>query len=302
MPRNTSLSSLPEDLGLDEVADWKVNCPDAGEPSVRLRDNSKGFNWDARKVEDFWTNVISGKPLDPFRLKYGDNLPELLDGEQRATAIALGYYNPWEKNADSWENMQGEGMRRYVPQIEGPAGVLWIDIGDHTNSTSKRSFVMRLVTHNDPWGFLRNVKGELPQAGQKLAFENFLRVIRCQKEIPANEALPGWARGDTIPLAWAWPWDSITPMPFPLLCELAGIRTPEWEEFLLFSIENNPIWQLDCPMPTASTYCWKKKICQLLKHRQGEDYNRLKRLVKIMPEVLSRRIPLEIEMDNIKPN
>ena len=291
--KNDNKSGATNDLGLDEIASWKVNCPDAGESRVRLRDNSMGFNWDAQKIEKFWTDILSGVPLSPFILKYEGDLPELVDGEQRATAIALGFYNPWDKNADSWENMQGEGMRRKAPQIEGPAGALWIDLGssgvDHENG-----FVMRLVTHRDPWGFLRNTQGDLPRTGQKLAFENFIRVIRCQKEIPNNENLPVWASGDTIPLAWAWPWDAITPMPFSFLCELAGINTPEWEEFLLFSIENNPIWQLDCPMPTASTHCWKEKICQTLKHRQGEDYERLKRIVKIMPEVLARRVPVDI--------
>ena len=81
-------------------------------------------------------------------------------------------------------------------------------------------------------------------------------------------------------------------MPFCLLCELAGIPTPEWEEFLLFSIENNPMWQLDCPMPTASAHCWKEKICQTLKKRDSEDYDRLKTLVKLMPDALSKKIPL----------
>ena len=292
--KDNGKSGAPKDLGLDEIADWKVNCPDAGEPRVRLRANSKGFNWDAQQVEKFWTDILTGGVLEPFTLKYGCELPELVDGEQRATAIALGFYNPWDKNADSWENMQSEGMRRYASQIEGPAGVLWIDLAS-SGAEHKDDFVMRLVTHRDPWGFLRNSRGELPKAGQKLAFENFLRVIRCQKEIPNNENLPAWASGDSIPLAWAWPWDAITPMPFSLLCELAGIKTPEWEEFLLFSIENNPMWQLDCPMPTASTHCWKEKICQLLKHRQGDDYEHLKQLVQSIPEIFSRRIPLEIE-------
>lgn len=295
MVKNGCNPGSTKDLTLDEIADWKVNCPDAGEPRVRLHSSSMGFNWDAQKVEKLWTDILTGVPMSPFILKYEGELPELVDGEQRATAIALGFYNPWDKNADSWENMQGEGMRRHASQIEGPAGVLWIDLAAPSGGEYKNDFVMRLVTHKDPWGFLRNREGELPQTGQKLALENFLRVIRCQKEIPDNENLPGWASGDTIPLAWAWPWDAITPMPFSLLCELAGIRTPEWEEFLLFSIENNPIWQLDCPMPTASTHCWKEKICQLLKHRQGEDYEHLKRIVKIMPKVIARRIPVEVD-------
>lgn len=281
-------------LDLEEVASWKVNCPDAGEQKIALKPDSRGFNWSAQEVENFWEAVVSGRPLGSFTLRRGGALPVLEDGEQRATAVALGFYDPWEKNADAWEGLQKEGMRRFSPQPEGPRGILWIDLARPARDDI--SYVFRLVTHDEPWGFLRNRQGHLPEHGARLAWENFIRVIRCQKEIPANESLPAWASGDTLPLAWAWPWDAVTPMPFSLLCELAGIATPEWEEFLLFSIENNPMWQLDCPMPTAATHCWKEKICQILKHRQGEDYERLSALVKRLPAALKARIPVvEVE-------
>ncbi|MBD5626174.1 MAG: hypothetical protein HDQ90_01505 [Desulfovibrio sp.] len=282
--------NAPRALDLEEVASWKVNCPDAGEQKIALKAGSAGFNWSAQDVENFWEAVVSGRPLGSFTLRRGDGLPVLEDGEQRATAVALGFYDPWEKNADAWEGLQKEGMRRFSPQPEGPRGILWIDLARPAQAGV--SYVFRLVTHDEPWGFLRNRKGHLPAHGARLAWENFIRVIRCQKEIPANESLPAWASGDTLPLAWAWPWDAKTPMPFSLLCELAGIATPEWEEFLLFSIENNPMWQLDCPMPTAATHCWKEKICQLLKHREGEDYERLSALVKLLPGALKGRIPV----------
>ncbi|WP_165079490.1 MULTISPECIES: hypothetical protein [unclassified Desulfovibrio] len=282
--------NAPRALDLEEVASWKVNCPDAGEQKIALKAGSAGFNWSAQDVENFWEAVVSGRPLGSFTLRRGDGLPVLEDGEQRATAVALGFYDPWEKNADAWEGLQKEGMRRFSPQPEGPRGILWIDLAKPAQGGV--SYVFRLVTHDEPWGFLRNRKGHLPAHGARLAWENFIRVIRCQKEIPANESLPAWASGDTLPLAWAWPWDAKTPMPFSLLCELAGIATPEWEEFLLFSIENNPMWQLDCPMPTATTRCWKEKICQILKHREGEDYERLSALVKLLPGALRARIPV----------
>lgn len=277
-------------LDLEEVASWKVNCPDAGEQKIALKPSSRGFNWSARDVEGFWEAVVSGRPLGSFRIRRGPGLPVLEDGEQRATAVALGFYDPWEKNADAWEGLQKEGMRRFSAQPEGPRGILWIDLAPPARQDV--SYVFRLVTHDEPWGFLRNRQGRLPEHGARLAWENFIRVVRCQKEIPANESLPAWASGDTLPLAWAWPWDAVTPMPFSLLCELAGIATPEWEEFLLFSIENNPMWQLDCPMPTASTHCWKEKICQILKHREGEDYERLRALVRVLPGALKGRIPV----------
>lgn len=279
-------------LDLDEVASWHINCPEAGNCVVKLPATSKGFNWSAPMIEKFWQDVIAGETLGNFRLRSSEKGHLLVDGEQRATAIGLGFYNPWEKNADAWEDMQKEGLRRYAPQPPGPKGVLWVDIAKHRNAPN--SYLFRLVTHDEPWGFLLDGQ-HMPEHGAKLAWENFIRVIRCQKEIPANESLPAWASGDTVPLVWGWPWDAITPMPFVLLTELAGIQTPEWEEFLLFSIENNPMWQLDCPMPTASTYCWKQKICQILKHREGEDYERLKTLVKIMPNLLKARIPAIME-------
>lgn len=287
---NPMHASPARNLDIGEIAAWKMNCPDAGRQEMAPAAGSTGFNWDAQAVESFWDDIVSGRPLGSFRIRRSGAKRTLEDGEQRATAIALGFYNPWEKNADVWEGRQKEGMRRFSEQPDGPAGILWIDLA--RPASDSRSHVFRLVTHNEPWGYLRNRQGPLPGPGTRLAWENFIRVIRCQKEIPDNEPLPAWARGDTLPLAWAWPWDAITPMPFCHLCELAGIKTPEWEEFLLFSIENNPMWQLDCPMPTASAHCWKEKICQLLKHRQGEDYERLKRLAEALPERMSQRIPV----------
>lgn len=280
-------------LDLEEIASWKVNCPDAGEQKIIKSPSSKGFNWDAQAVESFWNDIVSGNPVGSFRIRRNGELPVLVDGEQRATAIALGFYNPWDKNADVWEGRQKEGMRRFSEQPEGPAGILWIDLAKPQNGSD--GYVFRLVTHNEPWGYVRNKRRKLPPHGARLAWENFIRVIRCQKEIPANDSLPVWASGDTLPLAWCWPWDAITPMPFCYLCELAGINTPEWEEYLLFSIENNPMWQLDCPMPTASTHCWKEKICQLLKRRTGEDYERLKRLVGEMPNRMKQRMTVANE-------
>lgn len=279
-------------LNLDEVAFWHINCPEAGECEVKLAKPGAGFNWSAPKIEKFWEEVIAGEPLGTFTLQIIRGKKFLLDGEQRATAIGLGFYNPWDKNADAWEDMQKEGLRRYAPQPPGPRGVLWVDIAKHRENPD--AFLFRLVTHDEPWGFLID-GNHLPEHGAKLAWENFIRVVRCQKEIPNNESLPPWASGDTLPLVWGWPWDAVTPMPFVYLSELAGIETPEWEEFLLFSIENNPMWQLDCPMPTASTFCWKEKICQILKHRKGEDYDRLKHLVEILPNAIKNRIPAIIE-------
>lgn len=286
---NRENSSL---LALDEVASWHINCPEAGDCEVKLADTSKGFNWSAPRIEKFWRDVAAGEALGDFRFQRGSQGKLLVDGEQRATAIGLGFYNPWDKNADAWEDMQKEGLRRYAPQPPGPRGVLWIDIARHHGNED--DFLFRLVTHDEPWGFLLD-GDHLPEHGAKLAWENFIRVIRCQKEIPYNESLPVWASGDTVPLVWGWPWDAITPMPFVFLTELASINTPEWEEFLLFTIENNPMWQLDCPMPTASTFCWKSKICQILKHREGDDYERLKILVKKMPSLIKDRIPAVIE-------
>lgn len=279
-------------LDLEEIASWHINCPEAGACEVKLSDQSKGFNWSAPKIEKFWEDVVGGEDLGAFRLKSENGSKLLMDGEQRATAIGLGFYNPWDKNADAWENMQKEGLRRYAPQPPGPKGVLWVDIAGRRGNPDGCLF--RLITHDEPWGFLLD-GNHLPEHGAKLAWENFIRVVRCQKEIPANESLPPWASGDTLPLVWGWPWDAVTPMPFVFLTELAGIGTPEWEEFLLYTIENNPMWQLDCPMPTASTRCWKEKICQILKRRDGDDYARLGALVKRLPELLGARVPVTLE-------
>lgn len=93
-------------LDLDEIASWHINCPEAGECEVQLPETSKGFNWSAPRIKRFWENVVSDQPLGDFRLQNNENARLLVDGEQRATAIGLGFYNPWDKNAEAWEDMQ----------------------------------------------------------------------------------------------------------------------------------------------------------------------------------------------------
>lgn len=87
-----------------------------------------------------------------MRTKY-INLKDLLDGQQRATAIAMGYYNPWceNKNADFFSlKFKQDEIHKTVP-------VLWLDIdpdkkspkGEHKNFI----FLPRIITQTHPWGY-----------------------------------------------------------------------------------------------------------------------------------------------------
>ncbi|MDE5879854.1 MAG: hypothetical protein K2G99_07560, partial [Desulfovibrio sp.] len=73
----TTASPQPKALDLEEVAAWKVNCPDAGEQKVALKAGSRGFNWSARDVEAFWEAVVSGRDLGSFSIRRGPGLPVL---------------------------------------------------------------------------------------------------------------------------------------------------------------------------------------------------------------------------------
>jgi len=54
------------------------------------------------QIESLWDSLLRGYPVGSFLLSRIDNgTLFLLDGQQRATSIALGYYDPWQENDEN---------------------------------------------------------------------------------------------------------------------------------------------------------------------------------------------------------
>ncbi|MEJ7829692.1 MAG: DUF262 domain-containing protein [Segetibacter sp.] len=84
--------------GLEEIANWQL---DAQNSKVGLPALLRGYVWKPKQVEALWDSLLRGFPVGSFLVsENGPNQEkkDLLDGQQRATAIAMGFYNPgkWE--------------------------------------------------------------------------------------------------------------------------------------------------------------------------------------------------------------
>ena len=205
--RNVILLSLPE------VAGWQVpdNVPASatdGPVRAELPALQRGSVWRPAQVEVLWDSIMRGFPIGSFMLMpyeatlgrqdmllmsrpVSDPTHMLLDGQQRATAIALGFYRPWSATASDC----------------APA-TLWIDLA--ASPTTERDFGFRLVTRAHPWGY--------PATGERQRLElSHMRdaTAAFQHAQPARV----WKRRP--PVEAGWPWDSVAPVPFAALIEAA---------------------------------------------------------------------------------
>ncbi|MFC3625188.1 DUF262 domain-containing protein [Vogesella amnigena] len=195
-------------LSLREVAAWQVESAlthqDSSDLVVSLPALQRSSVWKAPQVESLWDSIARGFPigsllLTPYQHKLGGQamllksaprqMPThmLFDGQQRATSIALGFFQPW---------LSGIG--------EAPAS-LWLDIGASGNKEC--DFDFRLITRSHPWGYpMRGDRQRLETAEIRKAMQAF------------RDALPhiDWP-SRCPPVAIAWPWDAIAPVPVAAL-------------------------------------------------------------------------------------
>ncbi len=106
---------------------------------VELPAIQRGFVWKPSQIENLWDSVFREFPMGSFLLtKTGKNLM-LIDGQQRATSLALGYYNPWEADVNRLGNVKN------LP-------VIWLDVSS-MSITENREYAFRVVTRSHPWGY-----------------------------------------------------------------------------------------------------------------------------------------------------
>ena len=132
--------------GIQEIASWLL---DEGS-EVHLPAIQRGFVWKTYQIENLWDSIFREYPIGSFLFSEKDNKKELFDGQQRATSIALGFYNPWEQHGGK----ERIGNDKSLP-------VIWVDLdpkektdngyGSIIMDGSVHSF--RVVTKSHPWGY-----------------------------------------------------------------------------------------------------------------------------------------------------
>lgn len=184
--KNTLLFSLPE------IAAWFDGGTSSNHSvSVEIPAFQRGLVWNAAQIEVLWDSLLRGIPTGAFSLlpmrgneRYSkiqgtsgapaeEDRYFLLDGQQRASAIAMGY-----KSLTATSD-KGE---------ETP--ILWIDIfpSNEERERSNRKFFFRVTTPARPWGYqIEDANGENRVGKVSVAkYQEALKEIGWTAEISAK--------------------------------------------------------------------------------------------------------------------
>ena len=119
---------------LRQIAGWLLSPNEVSLPAIQ-----RGFVWRPSQIENLWDSILRDYPIGAFMLTHEGTNKMLLDGQQRATSIALGFYNPWENEINRIGNAKN------LP-------VLWLDVA-HKDDITTNEFAFRVVTRSHPWGY-----------------------------------------------------------------------------------------------------------------------------------------------------
>lgn len=175
----------------------------ANNGTISLPTVQRGFVWKPYQIENLWDSLLRGYPVGAFVLSEktdSNNKYELLDGQQRASAICLGFYNPLDKTPNP--------VRHYL-KTSTENIMIFIDHVKPSHNTDNRKFIFRVITKSHPWGYRQ-------QENQKtLESEHIRKAMDCYGLEDKNyEYLKE-------PLAAFWPYDAYKPVPIGLFIDAA---------------------------------------------------------------------------------
>lgn len=186
-------------LTFKEIADWQLKSETS---EVRLPSVQRGFVWKAQQIENIWDSILREYPIGSFLLQQTENTFYLMDGQQRATSIFLGHFNPYT-NADETKAWS----------IKGELPVVWVDICPKDKpDTSKYS--IRLTTRSHPWGYKAKNNWE------KLIVSERQKALEIFRKNPDNENCGYTSFKNTT----IFPFDASFPLPLVFFIESDNIE------------------------------------------------------------------------------
>jgi hypothetical protein len=151
---------MEDKLSFKTIASWQFG----DESEVLLPKMQRGFVWKYDQIENLWDSLLRKFPVGSFLFAEADeNKYYLMDGQQRATTIALGFYDPFRTEMKAWS-------------IKGTLPVIWIDIKPEPDDLGDRKYLFRVTTRSQPWGYRQNhrqSKGVLSISDKRNALQLF---------------------------------------------------------------------------------------------------------------------------------
>lgn len=185
---------------LSEIAGWAENR------EVSLPTVQRGFVWKPSQIEYLWDSLLRGFPVGEFVLspKEGSETYEVLDGQQRATAICLGFGK--ETFRDSHEKIK-----------------VFIDLAK-PDGDDNRKYIFRVISKSHPWGYQRNDNTKTLSAEN---IRNAMDLYNIDDHLEAG-------------LHQFFPYDAQLPIPFNLFIDAATNDSTLSE--LISEIKSLPYW------------------------------------------------------------
>lgn len=184
---------MKDTFSLQDIANWQL---DNEKSNVELPSIQRGFVWKPKQVEDLWDSLLRGYPIGSFLFSKTSKKLHLMDGQQRATSIFLGHFNPYKaKDAtQAWS-------------IKGELPIVWLDLKPTVKPATSK-YLFRLTTRSHPWGYQAN-KNET-----KLSVSDRRKALELFKQHPENTGGYTSFKNTTT-----FPFDAAHPIPFAFLLE-----------------------------------------------------------------------------------
>ncbi|MFV5702588.1 DUF262 domain-containing protein [Flavobacterium sp. XS2P12] len=175
---------------LQEIADWQL---DSESSMVELPSVQRGFVWKPKQIEDLWDSILRGYPIGSFLFSKTSAKLHLMDGQQRATSIFLGHFNPFNATK-AWA-------------IKGELPIVWLDIKPEVKPATSK-YLFRLTTRSHPWGYQAN------NNDTKLSVSDRRKALNLFKQHPDNK--DGYT---SFKNTTTFPFDATYPIPLAFIIE-----------------------------------------------------------------------------------
>jgi hypothetical protein len=234
-------------FNLQDIANWQLK---SSQSKVLLPVIQRGFVWKPKQVEDLWDSILRGYPIGSFLFSQAGEKFYLLDGQQRATSIFLGHFNPYNPSNET----KAWSIKRQLP-------VVWIDLNPASKPTTNK-YLVRLTTDSHPWGY------QAVNNGVKLSEADRREALKLFRKHPDN-AERGYT---TFANTTVFPYQADYPLPLCFFLE------SESADSIIDMVER---YLPDYFLTKSKKYEGKKAFMNLLKK---DLYDRLSELLQLVQQ------------------
>lgn len=244
---------------LGEIKQWLSK-----DSTIELPAIQRGFVWKPYQIENLWDSVFRQYPMGSFLLTATGKKLMLIDGQQRATALALGFFNPWKDESLHLGNVKN------LP-------VIWMDVLP-VSKTENSVFVFRVVTRSHPWGYqLNNNRNVLSVSDRRNSADQMLRIVNDNEKMEKMYTL--------LKPAQRLPYDARLPIPLCFLLEALETARDyaDWKRVVEQKCQVIPEQYHPKHLPTDNQYHSAIETCDL-----SDLYNTIKQIEKdyIIPAII----------------